>query len=386
MTLEELVSRTNEFYFLREFTFSTAKFRPNAQSQVELADDVIWLDDIAVIFQLKERSDDVEFSEIASTRWFENKVIGKAARQVKSTLTYLNQYDPISVTNNYGQTVPLSVREIRTIHKIIVYSEGNPDPVLRPKFHLSRTGGLMHLIRAEDYIGIVRTLLTISEISEYFSWRADLHATWLSEAETLPEQSLVGHYLQGEMELKPTLADAKNLGLVTEDIEKWDVTGILHKFLERTTDNDIEGIQYHRIIREVAKLNRGELRLFKERFVLSIEAAKANEFSRPYRFISPRTGCGFVFIPLESQFRETRRTGLVNLTMACKYDQRLGKCIGISFVRDGDGWFTVDWCFQVAKWEFNAELESALKKSYPFRPVKEQMVYRYPFKTDSEKI
>jgi hypothetical protein len=381
MTLEELVSRTNEFYFLREFTFSTARFCPPTQSEVELADAVIWLDDLAVVFQVKERSEGADISADAENRWFENKVVGKATRQVRNTLNYLNQYDPVSVTNNYGQTVPLSVRGIRTMHKVIVYLEKNLYPVCRPKFHLSRTAGLMHLIPADDYMGIVRTLLTFFEISEYLSWRAELCADWPSDVAALPEQSLVGHYLRGEKNLKPQIADAKNLEIMEEEIDKWDVTGILHKFLERTTDNEIDGIKYHRIIREVAKLHRGELKSFKERFALCMEAAKADEFRQPYRFVSPRTGCGFVFIPLQSEFRESRRTALINLTAACKYDLHLDKCIGLSFVRDVDGWFVVDWCFHEAKWEFSGEIESILAKSYPFRPVKEQIVYRYPFKT-----
>lgn len=79
-----------------------------------------------------------------------NKVIGKATRQVRSTLAYLHQYDPVSITNNYGQKVPLSVREISTIYKITVYSERNPDLVPRPKFHLSCTAGIMHLIAPLD--------------------------------------------------------------------------------------------------------------------------------------------------------------------------------------------------------------------------------------------
>jgi hypothetical protein len=381
MTIEHLVSHTNEFYFLREFTFSAVTFSPTAGAEVELADGVIWLDDLAVVFQMKERFERAGSSTDADNRWFENKVIKKATRQIRDTLDYLNRHDPISVVNNYGQTVPLSVKEIKTIHKVVVFREPNPQGILRPKFHISRTAGAIHLIPIADYIGIVRSLLTLSEISEYLSWRASLRIDWPSEAETLPEQSLVGHYLRGEKNAKPSLNDQQNLLMIEEDIEKWDVTGILSKFLELTTDDEAQGLRYHRIIREVAKLHRGELRTFKERFILCMNACKVDEFCRPYRFTSPRTGCGFVFVPLQSEFREVRRNGLVNLTAAGKYEQHLDKCIGLSFVRDDDGWFTVDWCLHEAKWEFDEEIQSRLAEFYPFRPVKEQVVYRYPLKT-----
>jgi len=384
MTIEQLVSRTNEFYFLREFTFSAVTFSPTSGSEVELADGVIWLDDLAIVFQMKERIERTGKSTDADHRWFENKVIKKATRQIRDTLDYLNRHDPISVVNNYRQTVPLSVKEIKTIHKVVVFKEQNPQEIFRPKFHISRTAGVIHLIPIADYIGIVRSLLTLSEISEYLSWLATLRIDWPSETETLPEQSLVGHYFRGEKNVRPRLNDEQNLQMIEEDIEKWDVTGILSKFLERTTDDEAKGLRYHRILREVAKLHRGELRSFKERFSLCMNACKVDEFCRPYRFISPRTGCGFVFVPLQSEFREVRRNALVNLTAASKYDQHLDKCIGLSFVRDDDGWFTVDWCLHETNWEFNEEMQSRLAQSYPFRPVKEQVVYRYPLKTGAD--
>jgi hypothetical protein len=62
----------------------------------------------------------------------------------------------------------------------------------------------------------------------------------------------------------------------------------------------------------------------------------------------------------------------------------LDKCIGLSFVRDDDGWFTVDWCLHETNWEFNEEMQSRLAQSYPFRPVNEQVVYRYPLKTGAD--
>jgi len=384
--LEDAVSRTNEFYFLREFTFPAVTFAPTSRSELELADGIIWLDDLAVVFQMKERDGTADRSKQARDKWFESKVIGRATKQIRDTINYLHKHGPISATNNYGQTVLLSQRQLKTLHKVVLFKEpATAEPPRRPKYHKSRTVGLVHLLPLDDYVGIVRSLLTLSEISEYLEWREMLNSSWPSEAEALPEQSLVGHYLRGEKDAKPSLSDVVNLRVLQDDIHAWDMTGILTKFLERTMD-DIGGIKYHLIIQEVAKLHRGELRLFKERFVACMEAAKASEFRQPYRFTSPRTHCGFVFIPLQSELREVRRTALANLTAANKYDQRLDKCIGLSFVRDDDGWFTVDWCAHATKWEFDEEMESRLAKSYPFRPVKEQIVYRYPFKTDGGEI
>jgi hypothetical protein len=381
MSLEDLASETNEFFFLREFTFSRVTFRPNAGQELELADGIIWIDDLAIIFQMKERATSASNSPSARNRWFESKVIGRATRQIRDTLRYLDLYDPIIAKNSQGQEVLLSQGHLRTMHKIVLFQEDNTESFIsRPKFHLSQSAGLIHLMPIEDYEGVVRITITPPELSEYLTWREALYAKWQERINKLPEQSLVGHYLYGYSDPEPSLSDASYLKTLQADVEKWDLTGILGKFLDRTTDG-ITGIDYHLIIQEVAKLDRAELQVFKERFAACMNRAKAEEFRLPYRFSTPRTGCGFVFIPLQNEFRENRRTALVNMTALHKYDQRLEKCIGISFVADEDGWFTVDWCIQKSPWEFNEEIQTALESANPFRPVSERLVERYTFRT-----
>ena len=134
--------------------------------------------------------------------------------------------------------------------------------------------------------------------------------------------------------------------------------------------------------REMALLKRDELREFKTRFKLSMEKAKANEFALPYRIVVPRTGCGFVFIPLTSDLVHQRRTGLQNFTLAHKYDQQLAKCIGVSFSPDDDGWFSVEWCYMEFPWEQDDLMETQLRKNNPFRSVRTVQLQRYDYKTD----
>ena len=55
MTFEGDIASLNEHFFFEEFTYSTNTFRPSASTELELADSIIWLDDMLVIFQLKER-------------------------------------------------------------------------------------------------------------------------------------------------------------------------------------------------------------------------------------------------------------------------------------------------------------------------------------------
>jgi hypothetical protein len=100
----------------------------------------------------------------------------------------------------------------------------------------------------------------------------------------------------------------------------------------------------------------------------------------PYRIVSLRTGCGFVFIPVTKDLLPNRRKGLENLTLLHKYEMKLSKCIGVSIADDSDGRFTAEWFFVESSWIQNPQLEDSLKNSNPFRNVKQGELLRYTFK------
>lgn len=77
----------------------------------------------------------------------------------------------------------------------------------------------------------------------------------------------------------------------------------------------------------------------------------------PYRIALPHTGCGFVFVPLIHDFMERRLQFLEYLTYAHKYDQKLLKCIGVSFAPEEDGWYSVEWCYLEFPWQDDPELD-----------------------------
>jgi hypothetical protein len=105
------------------------------------------------------------------------------------------------------------------------------------------------------------------------------------------------------------------------------MSGIIAKFPNRVTaENGLT--DYYPVVRELSLLTRDELRQFKQRFQLSLDKARADEFARPYRMAVPRTGCGFVVIPITKELLPCRQIGLINLTLAHKYDQRLAKSVG----------------------------------------------------------
>ena len=154
------------------------------------------------------------------------------------------------------------------------------------------------------------------------------------------------------------------------------MSGVIRQFTNRVTTEN-EPTDYYSIVTEIAKLKRNELREFKKRFQLSMEKSRANEFVQPYRMASPRTGCGFLFVPLEAECVPHRRQGLQNMALACKYDLKLDKCLGVSFAPEPDGWYSVEWFYMEYPWEYDRELDERLKDDNPFREVRTKEIGRY---------
>jgi hypothetical protein len=378
MTLEENTARLNSLYFLPEFTFANTTFVPCAGTQLELADGVIWLGDTAVVFQMKERSSSGQTTDPLNEKWFRKKVLRDATKQIRDTLKYLEDNSSITAKNSRGQHVMLERAKLKTLHKVVLYSE--PDQIYSRNTHyISRTAGFIHLLPIIDYEGLVHTLCTPSELFEYLTWREIILRKWKTCSE-LPEQALIGHFLWGDPDKPPSLDDVRYLNTIEQDIESFDLTGILHKFLERTYDEiGKEGTSYHQIIAEVAKLDRSGLKAFKQRFKLSMDKAKENVFTQPFRFSNPTTECGFVFIPLEDKYRKQRRTVLTKLTRMHKHEKRLSKCLGLIFLADPDGLFTIDWYIIESPWKENTDMDKLLKEASPFRPTKPEIGSRYQF-------
>jgi hypothetical protein len=380
MNFEEDIAKINEFYFFREFTFSKNTFRKSPTEEVELADNVVWLDEPLIVYQLKERNAPGNTTPEKERKWFKRNILDSAKQQICDTLDYLRNHSNIEIQNHRGHTFNITVSSLDSVHKLVLYKahEFPPESCRKLKHHRSRTAGFIHIISSDNYLGIVKTLLTPAEVADYLNFREMLVGNWKEDTLNLPEQALVGQYLSGDLEHKPSLHFVEHLQALDHRAEEWDMSTIIRIFLDRTITQNLPN-DYYYIIREIAKLRRNELREFKARYKLSMEKSKANEFTLPYRIALPRTGCGFVFIPLTHDSMEHRLQYLQNLTDAHKYDQKLSKCIGVSFAFEEDGWYSVEWCYSESIWEDNLELENMLKQNSPFRKVRLERLSHYTF-------
>jgi len=368
---ENIIAQINKGVFFKEFTFSKTDFKAlDSNQELEFADNVVWLDDLFFIFQIKEREKNSNDDE----KWFKNKVLKIAVRQIKSTLKYIQGYPEINIENEKGHRLDITkARESKNIKKIIIYSpnENFSEKLQQIKFYESSEVGLIHLFHSEDYYWICKYLITPAEVEEYLNFRENLFEFNRETANLLPEQYFLGHFLET---LETDHFNAKyisNLTKYKQNIEDFDISLLIENFNKNITLTNSQ-TEYYPIVREISKLNRSELTEFKKRLTVSVEKSENEQLRTPYTIYVPRTDCGFVFIPLHSSKSEHWKTALDNYTMAHKYDSKSRKCIGIVIFKDKKdlNYHELFWQYLDYEWEFEEETEKLLSDNYPFRETK----------------
>ena len=134
------------------------------------------------------------------------------------------------------------------------------------------------------------------------------------------------------------------------DLEQFDISWIIKNFNKRIIHTNAED-HYYYIIKELAKLNRVDLKNFKERFTLSLEKAKSQELTIPYRMTSLTSGCGYVFIPCLIEQKGLIENALKNFTNIHMYDQKLDKAIGmITYFNPTENYHDILWIYIDQPW------------------------------------
>jgi len=383
---EEYVRVVNDNLFLREFTFTENELKTKDNQEVELADNIVWLDEILLLIQVKWRNPKNIGTEEQEIKWFKNKVLNVAKGQIKSTIKYFEDTTNFEIENGRGFKVNLFDAPVSNSRKLIIYlpSEKLPEREKFIKFYDSKDVGLIHLFNFEDYKWICQYLITPFEIVRYLDFREVANDLFGNDINLIPEQLLLGKFLSGEDIFKIDPKYIEFLDSFEEDISEFDVSALLQKFYSKTIKQNLQ-TDYIPIVKEIAKLSRFELREFKIRHLLSVEKSKSAEYTIPYRIVFPRTGIGFVFIPIpfgDKNFADNWQNALKNFTYAHKYEQRLKKCIGVITFRyeNSDDYLEMYWMLIDATWVKDELMDKSLKENFPFREVEQQMLGEYKFK------
>jgi hypothetical protein len=385
-SFETVFARSTTGFFLREFCFSSTEFSPPNQSEVELADFVIQLDDLLMIFQVKTR-EAASADPDRERSWFEGKVIGKATRQVRDTVMYLRNYVPEIVNDRGRRIVMPSELDTETIIKIVVFNGGADLPVdcVRHRFHESRTAGFIHVIAASDWQKIMHTLVTPREIADYLRMRERMSRAYPAQVRAVSEKALVGQFIAEEENTIPSLTLEDAVDRLVDDRASFDILRFLNLFGDRITSDALPGTNtladlrgagadYYPIIREIAKLPRTDWTAFKERFELAWQRA-GRYFDPPFMRMVSSTGIGFVFSPVPAGLENQAQNGLANFVAAHMYERRITRCIGAALVHEGAYRF-IWWMMTDRPWKYSAEMEALLRER-PLPDVRESVVPRY---------
>lgn len=380
---ENIVSKISSNVFFKEFTFDKNDFYPE-DGKKELADTVLWLGDLLFIIQIKERNPSEIKSEVEENKWFENTVLKKAKGQIANSIKYLNKYDEIKIKNGRNHSIDISKANKIGINKVIVYMPNNSPISIEKrsvKFYESSKSGNIHIFNVEDYLWVCKFLITPTELDEYLKFRERIYLKHKELITIYPEQYILGHFLKTDDATVIQEEHIETFSKLVDDVEDYDVSGILNSFLEKIRiEEHKESKYYYSILTEIASLKRYELKEFKKRFRQIIEDVKSQNFALPYRFTISRTGCGFVFIPLLQDKIEHWENALLNFTEMYKYKRQLNKCLGVLIYKTVE-YFEINWAFIKEDWSYNKELEEAVENEAEFYGKgKFKQVERYKIK------
>lgn len=381
--LEEFIATINANAFLREFAFSATQLQVPGVGEIEIADHLVLLDDIGIAFQLKEREADEPESEEVVQRWFVSKVLKKGTKQLRDTHKLLELHKSHALVNDRGHSVPLPDPSPVLSNVVMYRAHTVPESVAKTRAYTSKTAGFIHVIRDIDYFGLCQVLVTPAEIREYLVFRQQLILRYPSTTSSVSEAALVGQFLVDAAEDEPNEKFRRAFLAMRENPDDWDISFVTQRLGDQIAyqEGDTSERAYYKVLAELAKLSRSELREFKLRLRLTVEAVQEDRYERPYRFAVPRTNCGFLIFPVIQEMRPMARNALHNFSLASKYEQKVQKQVGIAVWRSGE-YIDIEWLYTDYPNEPNPELDELLRRDSPFRPAKEKHLPRYYFDTE----
>ena len=383
MTLEEFTAQLNATTFWKEFTFSETRFFPRPKQQVEMADGIIKIGSLAFVFQLKERTEETSDPD-AERRWFQRKVLRKATDQIKASMRYLAENEEIRLANGHGHEIAIRGADLEDVKKIVVFLPGRslPRDCWEVKFQISTTAGFVHILAANDYLGVLDNLRVPDDVRLYFEYRESVLPR-LRKVGTLVEEADIMVGFLSDMDL-PEPGSMKRLGAFVQEFDDFDLSIIMSNLQSRIV-NPEGRLEYYRIMEEFARVPRSVWREFKARLVISLKASEVGEPRRPFRFAFPRTGCTFMVASMDPDWPATgedgyrmRMNAVTMFTEAAKYDLKTRVGVGLLISKDGE-YFQLDWCLVDEPWAFDAKMEEFLTATSLFGPARERSVYSFFF-------
>ncbi len=371
--LQDFVAQQNANVFLRAFSFSTTQLPVVSPDEVDLAHQIVMMDEIGFIFLLMEREQKVASRLGDLEKWVVNHVLRRGAKQIQRTRDLLDSYMGLSLVNNYGHRVLVTPKEPELLVSVIVYRVPAKSRAFRAaRFKKNKKGGFVHILRDVDYFQIANHFVTPAELHDYFGFRRDILINWDPQAAAVSEAALIGQYLLEDYMSQPDERferAARARGGPTACEFSFVLDSLATNII--TQESDYADTDWYEILSEMGRLDRHEVRALKQQVRLALEAVRGNRFELPYRMASAGTGCGFLILPLAREFRDRAKQALQSLSAAAKYELDLDRQVGIGMWRNSE-FVDIDWTYLIGKNVPDPALEERLARSYPFRRASEQ--------------
>jgi hypothetical protein len=366
---EKLLAAINDNIFYSEFCFFYLEVRDGSGQSRQLADHIVALDDLLMLFQVKERAEPGTPED--ERAWFYRKVVKKASRQMRDTLGLLESGSGYDLPNHRGQIANVSIAKATTIHKVIVYaaSADLPQDCADVRHHFSTSGGgFIHILSAIDYLSALRFLLAPGEFAAYLAFRESVVRRWEAELVLPSERSLVAQFMSGDLCGRPCELPAirdEMPGEPAEAVAFIRYLGALgRRFAAYSDAEEQEG--FRRVLAEIARLDRRELIDVAHGVALCVDAVKSGRIDTlPWTMQPSSRPCGFVFVPVFSRTYEDRLKTLGGFACADKYRYRHAREIGIAVAIRGSD-VELDTCLIDCPPVYDERAEALLKQT-PFR-------------------
>lgn len=376
---EEFITRINQNVFYREFTFDRSEIITDQNNRIELADNILWIDDMLIVFQIKERNELNSKGQSNIENWFINKVLKKAKDQIKNTNTWIRSQHSIDLKNRDEQVITMHPEDIDNIINIIIYHVDAPlpDSFVPDIKYKTQDGLFIHILSSEDYYHICRYLITPAELSDYLKFREDLLSYYPQSPFT--EQYILAHYFHNSNDLKMNVSYIDDLEEICTRIEINDNKFNLFPFLDMFRDTVVrtdDNLEYIAIVKELAKLNRQEILWFKQRLLEVINCQNPDPCEIKPLYLE-RTGCAIMIMKPRADGYVFWENILRNNTEDYKYAKHAAKGLGVIVMHDGND-IILNWCLDYTPWKYNAELEETSKMLTSLlksRRVQEKPIY-----------
>src|SRR4051812_16191885 len=189
---------------MKAFSFPASQLPAAGEKEVELADRVMLVDNIAFIFGLREREQQTASKVGDLEKWVSNQVSRKGVKQIQNTRELLSGYLGLSLVNYFGHRIMISPGDPESMVGVIIYRVPVKSRAFRAaRFKRNTHGNFVHILRDVDYFEICQHFVTPAELFHYLNFRRDILLSWDAPSAGVTESALIGQYLQEDYSSAP---------------------------------------------------------------------------------------------------------------------------------------------------------------------------------------